>query len=232
MLQAFTILIMLILGYAYLVEGLFTACLMCLNVIGAGLIAFNFWEPLANLMDPTLGGYEDALSLVFLFCVALGGLRTLTNLMVATEVDFPVAIQRGGGAFFGLLTGYLVSGFLVCVMQTLPFHQNFSYFDTKYVESFGGQQPSSSSNAPNASPSTAKYEPDTFRRFLPSDRVWLAMMHHAGAGPFSRGGPTFDEHGTFELRYLRLRRFDDDHQTMPNTGDFNADQYPTVPAPE
>jgi len=206
MLQFFTVVIMLALGYAYLVEGMFTACLMCLNVIGAGLIAFNFWEPLANLMDPLLGGYEDALCLVLLFCVSLGALRTLTNLAVATEVEYPPAIQRGGGALFGLLTGYLVTGFLVCVMQTLPFHQNFMYFD-------------------------AKYEPDTVRRFLPSDRVWLAMMHHAGQGPFRRGEetPTFDEHGSFGLRYERHRRYDDDHETMPNAGDFDKDQYHTAP---
>jgi hypothetical protein len=204
MLQFLTVLIMLALGYAYLVEGMFTACLMCLNVIGAGLIAFNFWEPLANLMDPALGGYEDALCMVVLFCIALGGLRTLTNLLVATEVEYPTAIQRGGGALFGLVTGYLVSGFLVCMMQTLPFHQNFMYFD-------------------------AKYEPDAFRRFLPADRVWLAMMHHASAGPFSRGEPTFDEHGSYELRYQRYRRYNDDHETMPNQGDFDPGQYPTTP---
>jgi hypothetical protein len=205
MLQFCTVVIMLALGYAYLVEGLFTACLMCINVIGAGLIAFNFWEPLANLLDPALGGYEDSLCMVLLFCVTLGGLRTLTNLAVATEVDFPIALQRGGGALFGLLTGYLVTGFIVCVMQTLPFHQHFSYFDAKYERD------------------------DTVRRFLPADRLWLAMMHHASEKPFGRGGPAFDEHGSFGIRYQRHRRYDDDHETLPNVGDFDASQYPATP---
>jgi hypothetical protein len=205
MLQFFTVVIMLALGYAYLVEGLFTACLMCINVIGAGLIAFNFWEPLANLMDPALRGFEDALCLVLLFCVSLGALRTLTNLAVATEVEFPIAVQRGGGALFGALTGYLVTGFIVCVMQTLPFHQNFSYFDAKYEKD------------------------DVVRRFLPSDRVWLAMMHHAGLSSLRRGETTFDEHGSYEQRYQRHRRYDDDHETTPNSGDFDASQYPAKP---
>ena len=206
MLQVLTVVIMAALGYAFLVEGLFSASLMCLNVIVAGLIAFNFWEPMANLMDPTLAGYEDALCLVLLFCVTLGAMRALTNVMVATEVEYPAAVQRGGGALFGVLTGYLVSGFLVCMMQTLPFHRSFSGFD-------------------------ARYEPDSVRRFLPPDRIWLAMMHHAGMGPFSRDQPTFDEHGSFTLRYLRHRRYDDKHETMPNQGDFEPPMYPTAPKP-
>src|SRR5262249_6443625 len=213
MLEFFTVVIMGILAYAYLVEGLFTACVMCVNVIVAGLIAFNFWEPLANVLEPIFGGYgyEDFLCLILLFSVTLGAMRTITGLLCPTEVAFPPQLQRPGGALFGLLTGYLVSGFLACALQTLPWHQKFMYFEAKADSS------------------------QTIRSFLPPDRVWLAAMHRVGAGPLSRGGPTFDEKGTFSLRYFRHRRHSDTSDRLPHRGEFDpsppsAPAAPAVPA--
>jgi hypothetical protein len=211
MLAFFTVLIMLLMGYAYLVEGLFTAMVMCCNVVGAGLIAFNFWEPLANVLEPLFGGhgYEDFLSMILIFSFALGALRTVTNLIASTEVEFPPQIQRPGGALFGLITGYLVSGFLTCALQTLPWHQNFMYFDFNYD--------------PDANP---------IRKVLPPDRLWLAMMHRAGAGAFSNpGGQTFDPYGTFEQRYARYRRYTDKADPPPYHGEFAPDMFRTPETP-
>lgn len=209
MLGFFTVVLMGLIAYAYLVEGLFTAFVMCCNVVGAGLIAFNFWEPLANVLEPLFGGsgYEDALSLVLIFSLALATLRTITNNLANTEIEFPPQLQRPGGALFGLLTGYLISGFLVCVLQTLPWHEQFMYFETK------------------VDPGT-----QTFRRFLPPDRVWLAMMHRAGSGAFSTGGPTFDPDGNFAFRYARHRRYADDRERMPHNGEFDPSR-PQATAP-
>lgn len=199
MLILLTIVIMGILGYAYFVEGLSTAFVMCCNVIGAGLVAFNFWEPLADQLD--LGGYEDALCLVAIFTLTLGVLRTVTNQIANTEIEFASQIQRLGGALFGLITGYLVSGFLVCVMQTLPWHENFMLYDPK--------------------PESGK----AISKVLPPDRVWLAMMHRAGEGGFSGGDGTFDPHGSFIFRYARYRRYNDQRDPMPYRGEFDPGLY-------
>src|SRR5207248_4759367 len=107
-------------GYAFLVEGLFTACTMFVNVILAGLIAMNFFEPAAaaaeDLVQGTFfSGYEDAVCLVAIFCLALASLRAVTNRLAKVQLDFPPIAQQGGGAVLGLATGYLVSGFLACV---------------------------------------------------------------------------------------------------------------------
>src|SRR5437879_5673018 len=128
---------MLLVAYAYSREGLFTACTMAINVLLAGLIAFNFWEPLAALLDPMLAGsllqgYEDAFCLMVLFSVSLGLLRTITNNLASSRVHFEGWVQTAGGTVFGLLTGYLVSGFLLCMLQTLPWHENFMFFEAKY----------------------------------------------------------------------------------------------------
>src|SRR5437588_5078819 len=63
-----TILIMLAVAYAYWSEGLLTACTMCINMFLAGLVAFNFFEPIADALesifaDTFLRGWEDAVSL-------------------------------------------------------------------------------------------------------------------------------------------------------------------------
>src|SRR5262245_53432477 len=125
MLTFLTILIVLGLAYLFLIQGLATAFATFCNVVLAGLIAFNFWEPLADLLEPRLSrsffaGHEDAICLTGLFAVAFGLLRLTTNTLAGAVIDFHPLVQRAGGAFFGLVSGYLLAGFLVCVFQTLP----------------------------------------------------------------------------------------------------------------
>jgi len=200
MLAFLTVVIMLLMGYPYFVEGLFTAFVMCCNVVGAGLVAFNFFEPLASQLD--IGGYEDIMSMVLIFSLTLAMLRTLTNSLAHTEIEFIPHLQRPGGALFGILTGYLVSGFLVCALQTLPWHENFMHFAPKYESG------------------------NTLRSILPPDRMWLAMMHWAGKAGFSSGEETFDKYGSFELRYARYRRYNDGRDPLPYRGEFDPSAYP------
>ncbi len=220
MLATFTIIIMLAIAYAYFQEGVFTAFTMFFNVFFAGLVAFNFWEPLADRLDPLfadsfLHGYEDILCLIGLFCLTLGALRTLTNMFANMVIDFPEALQRGGGAFFGLATGYLLCGFFLCCLQTLPWDEKFMGFNANYDSGSG------------------------IRDVLPPDRVWLGMMFRAGALPFSTGDEyleelrdaptyqerrkTFDKFGTFELRYARYRRFVEGREPFSYRGELDRE---------
>jgi len=68
------------------------------------------------------------------------------------------------------------------------------------------------------------------RHFLPPDRVWLALMNRAGRVTFSQTPedvfgvegpvyPTFDQNGTFEIRYARHRRYTETReQPLPYQG--------------
>jgi Colicin V production protein len=206
MLNFLTVVIIGIVCYAFWREGLLTACSMFINVIIAGLVAFSFWEPLANEIEPTLTGfflegYEDCLCLILIFSLTLGLLRLVTNTLAYTVLDFhPLALQ-GGAVFFGALTGYLVAGFLVCAIQTLPMPRDALQLEYRVDPE----------------------RPKALRHVLPPDRVWLAMMHRAGLGPFAWDeGPTFDPHGNFALRYARYRRLDDRGQKMKNDGALPA----------
>jgi hypothetical protein len=192
MLILLSIALMLICAFVYLREGLFTAVCMCVNVFLSGLIAFNYFEPLAGgievLIEGTwMQGYEDFGCMLGLFCVCLGILRTMTNRMNNEEVEYGPTLNAVGGAAVALVTGYLFAGFLICAMQTLPWHQNFLGFEP-YRE--------------NESP---------MRRLLPPDRVWLALMHRAGTYGLGRADnlPTFDVEGTFESYYFHFRRYAD-----------------------
>jgi hypothetical protein len=188
MLIGFTLIVMAIVAYYHWHEGLFNAACLCFCVFFSGLFTFNFWEPMAGWIESMINnsplqGYEDFLSMIILFCVALGLLRALTNALNNNEIEYqPMANQIGGGAI-ALITGYLLIGFLICAMETLPWGQNFLGFEP-YSES-----------------------ESKVRSIMPPDRVWLALMHRAGKAALARSdGKTFDPEGAFEGNYLRNRR--------------------------
>jgi hypothetical protein len=184
-----TFAIMLVVAYSFFREGLLTALTMLVNVFVAGLVAFNFWEPIASAVEPSfegslLAGYEDSLCLFALFTLTLGALRVVTNNLANSELKLPALAQQIGALSVALLTGYLLAGFLVCMVQTLPWGEKFLGFEA-----------------------TADADAPKLRRFMPPDRVWLALMHRAGAGPLSQTeATTFDPEGSFEMRYAKLRR--------------------------
>ena len=140
-----TLVIMGVVVYAFLQEGLLTALTTAVNVFLAGLVAFAFWEPLAGLLGPMfagsfLEGYEDAITLIVLFAVALGLLRLAVNNLANAHLEYHPLLRQGGTVLFGLLTGYLASGFLLCVLQTLPWHVHFLQFDYRVQENGGARR--------------------------------------------------------------------------------------------
>jgi hypothetical protein len=206
MLVLATFVIMGIVTYCLLKEGVFTAFTMMVNVIIAGLVAFNFYEPLAVALEPVLkgwplAGYEDALCLVAVFALVLGLLRLVANQLIPTQMDAYLLLQQIGAVVFGLLTGYLLAGFQMCVMQTLPWQENFMDFQQRIDPSGEGQK---------------------LRSMLPPDRVWLAVMQYGSQKGFTPGDgrPPFDSDGSFELRYARYRRFNDNRDAMPYSNEL------------
>jgi hypothetical protein len=222
MLVLFTLIIIGIVAFMQYRNGLFTSAAMIVQVLIAGLVAFGFWEPIADeleasLANGSLAGYEDAIALVGLFSLTLAGLRLVTNRLNKAMIDFNWTVQQIGGPAAGVVTGYLVAGFLVCVFQTLPIEENFVGFTLRKSDEPG------------------------LRRFLPPDRFWLALMRYGGAYPLvsseAKDDPakkendksafdrweTFDRAGTFELRYARYRRHTERRGPMKYRGEFDRD---------
>lgn len=191
MLGFFTIVIILVAVYAFWRQGVLAAFAMAVNILLAGLVAFNFFEPITNELEPMmtdsfLHGFEDSISLVALFSITLVFLRWATNALMHTVIEYGAVIQQGGAVVFGALAGYLVAGFLLCVAQTLPLDPHFMHFEAQLEP-----------NNPGAK----------LRRIMPPDHVWLALMHRASMESLAwdEDAP-FDMDGSFELRYAQERR--------------------------
>ena len=192
----FTVIIMGVVAYAYWREGPLTAFAMCVNVVVAGILAFNFFEPIADLLESGLedtfaAGTEDALAMMAIFLPVLALLRYVANSIAPSHMEYPPVLYRAGGVGFGLLAGYLLSGFLVCVLQTLPLQQNFLTFE---IAEPGKTHP--------------------MRKVMPPDLVWLAMLHRVSDGKRLGWEESFDAYCNFELRYQRYRRFDESGEPL------------------
>lgn len=205
-------------AYAMWREGLFTATAYLLNVLFSGFVTYEFFEPLADSLEGTLGetmfaGFEDFLAQIAIFAVCLIALRWAVNELSPNLIDYPLPAQQFGAAAGGFLAGYLLAGFLICSFQTLPWHERFLGFEPPgEVESAG-------------------------RSVLPPDRVWLALMRYAGANvlswrefdpsaesPYDRVR-TFDPGATYELRYLRYRRHGDERPPLDYSGELEAELH-------
>jgi len=216
MLDALAGIIIVSVAYAGFREGLFTGFCMLVNVLLAGLVAFTFFEPIADALEGVfkgsfLLGYEDFLALLAPYCLALVLLRIATNNLANRVFDMPGKVQQFGGGAFALLAGYFVAGFFICAMQTLPWHENFFGFE-----------PRSENDSP-------------LRSVFPPDRAWLSLMRYAGAHGLAgkednHDGatrydrfPTFDRWGTFELRYQRYRRRGDQRPPVPYKNELDKE---------
>ena len=122
------IIVGLILGmtYALLSEGLWGSALMFFNVLFAGIIAFNFYEPLAELLAANvsfISGFADTLCLMALFIVALVMLRLTTESIAPSMVRFPSPVYNIGRFFFGLAGASVTMAILLVAFETAPVHK-------------------------------------------------------------------------------------------------------------
>src|SRR3954467_15555099 len=119
----------LILGlwYALISEGLWGAALMFFNVLFAGIIAFNFYQPLAALIDKTgvNWGMSDTICLIVLFGVAVLILRLTTETLAPAMVRFPTPVYHIGRLLFGLAASVVTIAVLTTAFECAPVHKKF-----------------------------------------------------------------------------------------------------------
>ncbi len=118
------IIVFLILGltYALTSEGLWGSALMFFNVLFAALIAFNFYEPLARLIDSTgIGwGFSDTLCLMLLFSITTLILRMTTETIAPAQVRFPMPIYHAGRLLFGLAGASVTMAVIILAFHCAP----------------------------------------------------------------------------------------------------------------
>lgn len=137
------VVLVLILGMTYAVasEGLWGAALMFFNALFAGIIAFNFYEPLANLLATSvepMAGFADSLCLVLIYGITLFILRLITDSIGPTMVRFPAPLYHLGRWLFGLLAASITVAILLLGFHTAPIHKKmFGVYAYDYKPPFG-----------------------------------------------------------------------------------------------
>jgi len=127
--------------YALASEGLWGAALMFFNVLFGGLIAFNFYEPLARLLAdnvPLLSGFADTACLMLLFLVSTFLLRLSTETLGPAMVRFPAPLYHMGRWAFALGCSLMTMAILLLSFDTAPVDKKiFSVIDYKTLIPFG-----------------------------------------------------------------------------------------------
>jgi hypothetical protein len=130
------------LGLTYVLtsEGLWGSALMFFNVLFAAMISFNFYEPVAKLIDSTgiNWGFSDTLCMLGLFCIALVILRMITETIAPVMVRFPVAAYHAGRLIFGLGGAAVTMAVVILAFHAAPVHKKiFTAIDHTSRPPFG-----------------------------------------------------------------------------------------------
>ena len=115
------LLLVVILGYVYWVQGLMSGLISAVLSVVAALVALSYHEPLIEL---TLGGKfaaeATAITLCALFAATYLVLRLVFDRLVPGNARFPALVDHIGGALGGVVSGAMVAGIIGIAAQSLP----------------------------------------------------------------------------------------------------------------
>src|SRR6478735_8266405 len=106
-------------------HGLWGTAVTLINMILAMLLATNFFEPTAALLDGYLPGgtyFFDAAALWALFIMFYGMLRAITDSLSKMHVKFIMPVEMAGRTILALWCGWLMVCFTTFSLQMAPFN--------------------------------------------------------------------------------------------------------------
>ncbi|WZO96677.1 hypothetical protein EP7_003682 [Isosphaeraceae bacterium EP7] len=191
------VVIMLGMTYALMSEGLWGAALMFFNALFAGMIAFNFYEPLAAIIATNvsfLENFADSLCLMGIYAGSLFVLRITTDRIAPAMVRFPSMLYMIGGIIFGLGASIVTMSIMLLAYEASPVDKKvFGSIDYKSKPPFGQGL----------------------------DRSWLGFFQFVSGYPFARYGNesrdrefgtahAFDPHGRWLIDHMAARPHGDE----------------------
>ena len=102
-------------------QGLFSATIMTILAVLCTLLAFNYYERLAEYLYGCHPLYADAISLVALLVIPLITLRLVFDTFIRSNIQLGVWADRIGGGLLGLITAMTLVGVVTIAAQMLPF---------------------------------------------------------------------------------------------------------------
>ncbi len=170
-------------------EGLWGNLLTLFNVIFAGLVAMNFFEPMADAIETKGGGFIasltyflDFLSIWILFLVTFVALKVLCRVISRVKVRFRKPLELAGSYAVSAVVGWVMVCFITASLHTAPLQKT----------SFAGG-----------------FDPNRRMVFgFAPDIKWLAFTNYTSGRALSRGAGdanAFDREGLF-IPYYNSRR--------------------------
>jgi hypothetical protein len=134
------ILILGVVTWLVATEGVWGAASTLVCVVISGLIAMNFFEPLAlylNYFVPALSEYVDFISLVGLFAVSTIVLRESTAYLSPVDIRMPDLLDLVGKWVVAAVVGYVTMAILLTALHTAPLPREFFDFRPESPTFFG-----------------------------------------------------------------------------------------------
>lgn len=165
-------------------DGMWNNAVQFINVVTAALLAVNFWEPTARLLESLSGKFTlmyDLVALWGLFCLFVFIFRTATRKVSAINVTFPKTAEQIGSICFAGAIGIVMVCFATMTLHTAPLARTFM---------FGGFNP----------------EKKVFFGVVAPDHQWLGVNKYLSKGAFCRWTTReFDPDGDFIAIYADRR---------------------------
>ncbi|MBN2474615.1 MAG: CvpA family protein [Pirellulales bacterium] len=172
-------------------EGIWGNALRLINVVTSALLAMNFYEPVADMLDgwgPSYTYFWDFLALWGVFGVCMVVFRLATDRLSRVKVRFLKIADQIGSAVLAIWIGWVMVCFTATTMHTAPLARN---------------------------PLWGSFNPEQRMFFgLAPDRQWLAFTQKISRGSFARSASesqrkqekyVFDPKGEFMLKYATRR---------------------------
>lgn len=141
-------------AFLYLKGTLVKSFAMVIISICASVVAFGYFELLANFLigRKILATWALSLSFILLFVLAFAILQAIAAQLLRQPVDLGVLPERVGRVVFGIILGLIVSGILLTTVAMAPISPKYPY------QRFDAASPDSESSSkvfPNADGFTA-----------------------------------------------------------------------------
>ena len=115
------IVFVLAIAFFHYTQGFFSATLSAIIAIVSAVLAFSYHE---SVVEALLGGRFSNAAHAMVLAVMFGGiymvLRIAFDKMIPGNVQFPVIVDKIGGAAMGLVAGIFAGGIIAIVAQYLP----------------------------------------------------------------------------------------------------------------
>lgn len=132
MIDVALLLILGIVTWTVSAEGAWGAVSIFLSVVFSGLVAMDYFEPVAGLLESMLGAdwasRTDFIALVGLFAAGVFALRLLSEWLVPNFIAVHARVYDACRWGFGLMTGYVTMAFLLAALHTAPLPRDFLGF--------------------------------------------------------------------------------------------------------